>query len=410
MPDYPGVWGGVPRQFRERLDTYMKHNGFLNGLADAYDERLKNDMFGWEHVDQGINVELMWVTFKQMREFLEKTDSKTYDQTHDADYHGSEWIERCDQKCYGKTCGVCSVEDLKIRRGYIQGAARETKVDLSKLRVIDQQSVKMKIRAKVRKGVEHRVVMNDHFRFAFRRSAYRAGLPITKRSVQFATENLKFKDFTSGVDYVEFGLTKKLPKTELAALMQQVQADLYDTGTALRLEDWGQAHVSTPALNYLVGYSLYEMALDVDPLTAGNAIDNWKQADYVPMVFRTEVPGMGVQKEEVNGKEYVGDLWLVQSGSKVALRSMIRGKADPYILYAALFQKNSWLEAARYPAERVDVFIKAQAEVQDFFRPSCQVCGFAIPITVLDVPSHPDYCPKCRDAVEGRAVDVEVGV
>ena len=59
-------------------------------------------------------------------------------------------------------------------------------MDLSNVKVIDQKSVVMKVRAKVVKGTEKRFVMNDHFRYAIRRAANRAGLPLTKRSLYFA--------------------------------------------------------------------------------------------------------------------------------------------------------------------------------------------------------------------------------
>src|SRR5262245_24880476 len=102
----------------ETIEAKLREHGFHNGYADAFDERFKHDMFGWEHIDQGINVELLWVTYQQMREFLENTDSRTYDRQFSSDYHGNEWIGRCDERCYGRTCGVCDARDLRIRRGY----------------------------------------------------------------------------------------------------------------------------------------------------------------------------------------------------------------------------------------------------------------------------------------------------
>jgi radical SAM superfamily enzyme YgiQ (UPF0313 family) len=95
-------WGGMPKHTKALLEDKLRARGFHNALADTFDERFKNDMFGWEHIDQGVSTELMWVTYQQMREFLTDTDSHTYDLAFDQDYHGNEWIARCDTQCQGK--------------------------------------------------------------------------------------------------------------------------------------------------------------------------------------------------------------------------------------------------------------------------------------------------------------------
>ncbi len=88
-------WGGVPRTFKKLIESKLHARGFTNGYADCFDERFKHDMFGWEFIDQGISNEMLWVTYVQMREFVEQTDSHTYDHNFDSDYHGNEWVERC---------------------------------------------------------------------------------------------------------------------------------------------------------------------------------------------------------------------------------------------------------------------------------------------------------------------------
>jgi radical SAM superfamily enzyme YgiQ (UPF0313 family) len=401
-----GCWGGAPKGLYEAVEKRLYARGFLNGIADCYDERQKHDMFGWEMVDQGINVELMWVTYQQMVEFLENTTSDTYDEMFGDDYHGNEWIERCDTKCFGKTCGVCDADDLKIRRNYIQGAASEIDVDLTKVKVIDQKSTVMKIRCKVDKGVAKRFVMNDHFRYAVRRAAYRAGVPIAKRTVKFTTDNLKFKDWTCGTDFLEFATTKKLSKQEVAALIDVMNVELkgHSEEASIQIKDWTLLPAKADSLRQDVDLSLFEMELDVDPATAQNAIKWWHEQDYIKMVFREESRQAGLVTEEVNAREYVDDMWLVKDGHRLLIRMTLRGKASPYLVYAALFQKKSWIEAAKYPAVRVDAFVENDTDVIDFFRPVCEACEKPIPVNLLDKPYDPTLCPRCKDEHEGKAL------
>lgn len=396
-----GCWGGAPRGLYEAVEQRLVHHGFLNGKADCYDERQKNDMFGWEFIDQGINIELMWVTYQQMREFLENTRAESYDSNFSDDYHGNEWIERCDTKCYGKLCGTCGREDLKIRRNYIQGAAEEVTVDLNNVKVIDQKSVVMKVRAKVVKSEAKRFVMNDHWRYAIRRAAYRAGMPITKRTVRFSSDAIKFKDFTCGVDFVEFGTTRRLSQRQVAEYIEGMNAEL---GSDIQITDFTIHPANSDPLRADVDLSLYDMEIEVSEEEAAQAIEAWYAADYVKMILHQDTRSGVVLREEVNGKDFVEDLWVVRDGHRLRLRMMVRGKASPYVVYAALFGKASWLDAARRPAFRVEAFVNHDPNQIDFFRPACERCERAIPVNLLDKPFDLDHCPKCRDEEQSELV------
>lgn len=397
-----GCWGGVPKGTYEACEEAIIRHGFLNGVADAHDERQKNDMFGWEAVSQGINVELMWVTYQQMVEFLENTASDSYDLNFGDDYHGNEWIERCDQKCYGRTCGVCDPEDLKIRRNYIQAAASEIDVDLNNVKVIDQKSAVMKLRAKVEKSDEKRFVMNDHFRYAIRRAAFRADVPIAKRTVKFTSDSFKYKDWTSGADYMEFALTRKVSKAQAQEFIDQMNIELkgHSEVASIQIADFTLMPGNADSLRADVDLSLFEMELDVDPRKVDERLRWWAEQDYIKMVFREEGQRVGMITEEVNAKDYVDSLWTIRDGHALKLRMLIRGKASPYLVYAALFDRKSWVEAAQYPATRIEAFIESDSNTIDFFRPQCVDCEKAIPISPLDKPYDLERCPKCKDSAE----------
>jgi radical SAM superfamily enzyme YgiQ (UPF0313 family) len=389
-------WGGAPKGLYEKIRERLIAHGFHNDYADAYDERDKRDMFGWEFVDQGINVELMWVTFQQMREFLENTDSETYDEQFGDEYHGNEWIERCDTKCYGKTCGVCSAPDLKIRRNYIQAAADEIHVDLTDQKVIDQRTVATRVRAKIEKFDEKRFVMNDHHVYAIRRAANKVGLPITKRTIKFASDSIRFRDWTSGVDFVEFGLLHKIPRAELDEKLRAMNTHL----NTLEFQDWTLRPASAESMRQEVDLSLYEIELDEDPAKVQAHIDRFFATDYVKMIFKF-VPRFGdAKQEEVNGRDYVDDLWVTNDGHRLLLKMLVRGKASPFVVYSALFNRPSSVEAAKYPAHRVEAFVEQDTTAYEFWNPVCEGCGHNIPLNLMSQPFHDTYCPRCLDSAK----------
>lgn len=387
-----GCWGGVPSGTVENLDAALRAHGFLNGYGDCMDERQKVDMFGWEWLNQGINVELLWVTYQQMKEFLENTDPDTYDGNFDEDYHGSEWIERCDTKCYGKTCGTCDATDLQIRRDYIQGAAEEVNVDLTNVKVIDQKSVAMKLRIKVKKSDEKRFAMNDHWRYAFRRACYRSGFPIAKRTVRFASDAIKYRDYTSGVDFLEVGVTKRITGGALRDAVAAIQAELPN----LEILDYSPQPASSDSMRSDVDLSLFEMEVDHTPGQLATYIADWDKAEYVEMTLREEQHRGGLITEKVNAKDYCPEMWTRRDGHRLLLCMMVRGKASPYNIYQALTGKASAIDAMRHPAIRVEAFAESDDTQYDFFKLNCVECERPIPTNLLDKPFDTEYCPRCK--------------
>ena len=180
----------------------------------------------------GVSPELMWDTYRQMVEFLEGTDAETYESQFAGPAGGNEWIARCDEQCMGNSCGVCDGEDLKLRAAYIRDADRD--VDLSKVKVIDQDSVAFKVRARLEVPPDNRFVTREHWKFAIRRAAYRAQhdmdwkTGIAKKTVQLASEACKHRDWACGTDYAEFGLTRGATAShgELKAFLGNMAAEL----------------------------------------------------------------------------------------------------------------------------------------------------------------------------------------
>lgn len=404
-----GCWGGVSAGMKEKIDECLVKKGFLNGIADIFDTRDRLDMFGWEWLDLGINEELLWKTYVNMKTFLEGTDSMTYDlQIRDhivtrgdgKTYHGNEWIPRCDVQCQHGECGACDPEDLRIRHRYKQDAKGEEDVDLINVRPKDERTVIMRARCKVWKDESHRHVMNDHWRFAVRRAAFRTGAPIAKRTVRFSSDAIKFKDYTCGADFVEIGLTKRLDRTQLKVMVEAMNEEL----SFIKITDVSSYPSTADELRSDVDLSLYEMEVDLDHDSAINKINAFRSADYVKMVLKEELRMSGTVREEVNAKDFVPDLWLVRNGHRLNLRMLVRGKANPYVVYAALTGRASWIEASKHPAVRLDAFIEMDATATDFFRPDCESCDGPIPINLMDKPYDHSLCPRCKDESEGTTV------
>lgn len=400
-------WGGVPRTFKDFLETKLVARGFHNGYADCFDERDKGDLFGWEMVDQGISVDLLWSTHLQMREFLRNTNSHTYDSQFDIDYHGSEWIERCDTRCMGKQCGACDHGDLRHRLGYLRAAQREATVDLSTLAVLDQRTQAQRVRARIVTAAAYRLVDNAHWRFAVRRAAFRAqadlGLDhgIAKRSIRFASDEVKTRNWTSGVDYLEFALTRTMTADALQGFIDATNTHLRPW---LAIGDWVLHPTRATTIRTDVDLSLYELEIDADPDTVLTRIAAWHAAEHVPMRLQIEAGYFAPTSEQVNAKHFTDDLWIVRDGFRLKLRMLIRGRATPYDIYAALSGRASWLDTAKATAVRLECFVTADRRQQDFLRPNCRDCGLQVPVTLLDRPYHPDRCPRCQDHAEGVLV------
>ena len=406
-------WGGVPKSTRDLLDANMVKHGFLNGLEDAFDERGKDDLFGWEFISTGVSQSLLWDVYQQMVEFLEITDSTTYDEQFEgSEYHGAEWLSRCDERCLGKACGACTREDLEIRKQYT--AADDESIDLSTVDAIDERSVAVKVRARLDKSEAYRLVTNDHWRFTLRRALYRAqeatDLPanIVKRSIVFASDAIGFKDWTHGTDYVEFALTKPVSSQALEKFLAAVEEELVSpTGQPWMQVGLWKIHPPTAgSIRADLDLTLYEVEVEEELSTLQARLRWWDEQESVDMTIRAPVTYFGPTMETVNAKEYVDGLWLAREGHRVVVRMLVRGRPSPYNVLAAFLGNPSWLEYARFPARRVDSFVQWETDQWDFFFPACQQCGVTIPVNVLEQSFDTAHCPRCKDESEGRLIPV----
>jgi radical SAM superfamily enzyme YgiQ (UPF0313 family) len=388
-------WGGFPKDMRERLDEAMRTHGFRNGLDDIFGERFEDDLFGWEMIDTGVKTSLMYRAYRDMVDLLEGTDAETYDQELPADYHGNEWVARCDQQCSGAACGVCSREDLELRRLRVSAADRDLKA--RPVVPLDHSTVAQKAWVRVTRPEAYRFVPNESLEFIFRRAAFRAAeeLPsypaLAAREVRLASDATSYRERSAGVDYLEYALTRPASHAETGAFLLKAAKWL-----SPQLE-WAGNYQVLPAAARIPAHplSLWELEVADDPGAVARRLRWWAEAAEVPVLIRADSFYAGTTSDRGDAKDHVTDFWVRADGPRTVLTMLLRGKLGPYQAYAALMGKASWLAAARYTAMRREFFIGGGEP--------CPGCGEPVPHSLFDVPWG-ERCPRCGDEAEGRVI------
>lgn len=396
-----GCWGGVPRDMIVRLEAALQAHGFSNGMADLFGERGYYDFLGWEFIDTGVSRDLLWQVYSRMRDFARHTRSQDYEEQFGGNYHGQEWLVRCDEGCMGRSCGACSRQDLEIRREYLKIADEDRRIRVTGIRKVDQSSVAMRVRARLRRPEEFRWADNSFARHVLRRAGYRAqaslgdGAPcVSKSLIRFASDAHSFRDWTCGVDYLEFGLTKRLTYGELGSFMLRLSGELKPW---IELDRWSSFPGST-SMRSSEGPSLWQLEIDDDPGVLAGRLRSWESSSYVPLKLHSEGAYFAGYTEEVNGKDAVDDVWLARDGSRLLLRMMARRRAGPYQVYAAVAGKASWIEAGVHPAVCLDVLADVESGGV------CQRCGSPMPTSLDGYAWDGDLCWRCADEMAGAVI------
>lgn len=394
-----GCWGGVPRTMQAMLNVALQARGFANGFGDLFGERERGDLLGWEFIDTGISRDLLWNTFAKMREFALHTDSADYDSKFDEGYHGNEWIDRCDERCLGNSCGVCSGNDLELRRDYLQVAERDRAVDVSALRPVDQSTIAVRVRARLRRPEKYRFADNEFRRHLIRRAGYRAqekhgGPCVSKDSIWFASDAHGYRDWSCGVDYAEFGTTSRPGMYRDREWKEELVNQLVPW---LDIDDW-QVFPHNVSMRAAAGASLHSLELQESPDSVRSWVHYWQETEYIPLRLKQEGSYFTAGVEEVNAKDFVDDLWAVHAGTSIELRMLSRRRAGPYQVYQALSRRASWISAAARPARTMEVFAKRDDAEAGW---ACTRCGWSIPESLTGDPWTESRCPRCADEEAG---------
>lgn len=398
-------WGGVPGDMKERLETALLAHGFHNGFADCFDERDRGDLFGWEYLDTGVSTALMWDTYRKMVEFAEGTDADTYDRQFCGPSGGGEWIARCDEKCLGNRCGVCDGEDLRLRSAYISASKNAPRVDVGAVVPIDRTSIAVKIRAALEIPARYRYATSEYWKHAIRRAAYRAqhqlgcDVSISKRSVTLASDAIRDKGWTQGLEVVEFGLTAAMASPERQQFLDAMTKEIAPWATVGRWRLVG----ARSSLRRDVGAWLWEIEADDTPEGIAAKIQTFAAADYVKVIVRGSGAFFAPPNDEVNAKDHVRRLWAVRDGHRIVVKMTTTGKAGPYALYGAIAGLPSRVEAARHPAICRQVFTASRIAVSDLLADRCASCGDSISAPLLTAEPAA-RCSCCADEATGTVI------
>jgi hypothetical protein len=147
--------------------------------------------------------------------------------------------------------------------------------------------------------------------------------------------------------------------------------------------------------------SLWELEVADDPAALVKRLKWWDAADSVPVLIRAESFYAGATTAEGDARDHVADIWLARDGQRTVLRMYLNGRLGPYQAYAALAGKPSWIEAARYTAQRLEFFSGGSG--------ACEGCGLPVPSSLLDVPWSERFCPRCGDEAEGKIIAALTG-
>jgi hypothetical protein len=346
----------------------------------------------------------MWRTYRQMVTFLEGTDADTYDAQFGPEYLGNKWVPGCDDTCQGAACGACDHTDLRLRTRYIKAASEERSLDERPVHPVDHTTVAVRLRLKVSKDPAYRFVSNESQHYIIRRAAYRAceetGFPpIAKRTVRLASDPLRYRDRSTGVDYAEFGVTQPVSPDE---------AWQFGIKLAVHMSPW----LAWPGIFEVLPrnasmprrpVSLWQLELTDDMGVVADALRRWHEQESIPCRILSDSFYAGEQAEDGDAKKHVADMWLVRDRHRYVIRMLLTGQLGPYQAHQVLMGKPSWLAAARFPAERID-FFAPQPVADAQFGVVCAGCGGTIPAGLLGARFDEQYCPRCKDEAEGIVV------
>lgn len=390
-------WGGFPADIQDRLNAALTAHGFLNGLDDLFGERLKDDLFGWEHIDTGVKKSLLWRVYTDMVRFLRGTDSRTY-RTQGG---GNEWIRRCDEGCAGSSCGTCSREDLELRRDYIQAGNADRQLPEAPSVGVDRVTEAAWLRLRLTRPAGHRFVsaLSAHYmlRAAANRACAATGFPaIADRSVRLASDSATYRDRSVGLEVAEIAVTR--PVRPGAALESFLGALGRELSPWLVLEGCQLLPAGAKMPGRPAGLWELETGAGEDELAA--ALRRWDQAAPVKAQLKSDSFYAGEQAKWVNAKDHVTDLWAVRDGHRIVLRMLLTGRLGPYQVAQALLGRQSWLPLAVHPARRLGFFLPDQPAGMR----SCGGCGGPLPEDLLGGVFDSDYCPRCRDEAAGQVI------
>lgn len=386
-------YGSTPKGTKQKIEATLydifpdfQPNWFRNADGELeqetiwdvfFHEKPMDELLPWDFVNVAVTKDYLWKRYLDFQNAVQTT--------------------KCDQLC--DLCGVCDRFDHQLRHKLHEN--EDPEVDTSAIKVIKQRGNVQRIRFKVFTPENRRFVENEYWKFYIRAALYQLDTPLDKRSIQFASDTIPFRNHLYGVDYIDARFYDLVDQKELLEKLKNSgipgKEDLLPHWEILGAKSYlaGMVQVrSLPSLNH------YRMAFDgEDTDLVASRLRKALEAKEFPVTLRSE-GYMGVDKEEIDARPFIHDLYAVRTGSSLSVHMVLENRISPYDMYAALFPQGM-MRIISIPAERVDSYLKVDAGQEDFFRPTCAECGGPIEITLFDEPVDEDYCLACQHAASG---------
>jgi radical SAM superfamily enzyme YgiQ (UPF0313 family) len=386
-------YGSTPKGVKVKIEDMLHEtfpdfvpNEFVNADGETeieniwdvfFHEKTYDEILSWQFINVAVTHDYLWKRYLDFQNAVQTT--------------------KCDQLC--DQCGVCDKFDHSLRFKLHEN--EDPEVDLKSIKVIKQRGNVQRIRFKISTPANLRFVENEYWKFVFRRALYKIDSPFDKRSAQFASDVIPFRNHLYGVDYVD---AKFFEGVDQDAIIRAIQTS--DEGNLLG--DWeilGAKSYTSGMTNVrsVADMSHYRMPFDTDDAElVAQKLQKVIDADEFIVTLKSE-GFMGVEKEEIDARPFIHDLWAHADGSTLMVDMILKNRLSPYDMYKALFPiADSKLFAI--PAQRIDSYLPVDEDQEDFFRPTCIETGRPIEVDLFDNPVDEDYCLRAKYLLSGKLI------
>ena len=386
--------GAVSRDTKEKLGAALAKRGvdFEHYFCAKPDDKVDSFVFPWDFIFIKTAKKYLHRLYKESVHRIEVGRKDKWEEgfidRKGACYNGCDGCAGCEVKVY-------SPADMMKLWDY-----NDKEVELAELKTVDQTTTAQKVRLRLDIPAYRRFIPNITWQFLVRRAAFLADVPITKRTIKFSSDSIKWKDWSSGKVYVDFSLTKRVlaNKEHLDTFLTQMQENML-------YAKFEEVAIVGPEDDVMKSaeYNLYEIVVDREVPTIQKIIDSYHATRFWEVMMKEDKYRSGVERTRLNLKKFVRDVWAVKDGLDVKLKVLVRGKASPYDALRSLLHIRE-VDALAHIATRLDVFKEIKVAYSDFFESECVECGEPIPVNLFGHSWGQDLCPVCGDEAAGILV------
>lgn len=395
-------FGATPKGTVQKWETMLAEKELT--FDYYFQEKHQHWIFSWDFVDNLTEKEALWSEYIRSRQ-------------------GMGHLEPCINECY--QCSACDTDIWKQRKGWAKAKIIDSaSVDVNKINVVRQKGMVQRARLRIKVDDVHRYVAKDHWRLQIRRACYKTGIPLDKKTIEFASDAIKMMNWYSGVDYVDVKLTE-----------HQFDPSVF-TGT--EFNKWLTGIKVTDALIYNEMKSMrtvrdtcvYEMyTKDISKEKAEKSISEFlARPPTDPKMIPNDKPGRngkvpreikreflknnptcgrikrmgfkGIERVIVDFRALVEDMWVTETANGLLVTIKSRGEVTPVDVYNLVF-RTKWKVGEYDPPSRLEFLIETNEDQDDMFAQRCENCDSAVeknlygdPVSMTNclrhsVPNHP---------------------